>query len=443
MLFLWPENWLEPEFRDEKTHLFTELESALLESDLDATAVEAAFFGYLSGLDEIARLDIRAIYLERKADQDDNVLHVVARTATAPGRYFYRTWSHRSWTPWQPITANIDGDHLAVVVWQGRVHLFWVLFIEQAEATPPEGETGTTRAADLDLRTVSGLRPRKKVEVQLYWSCYTPAGNGPGEWSDPVLANADDPHVATVNQDFEARKVFIWADVLPDDSVSVSLLGQGADQSFTVFSRHAPPEHSEQARVPLDPPYLTGFGLPLDRAGWGRWRGVAPKLRVHVEGHTVTEDGTAPCDITEDILSNVPGPYHLVLVPPPAEIGKSGVGSKAPSGAAPPENPFFYTDVANTFFVEPSWTEFSITDSDQSVVAQSPVWHDFDSGEFWTAQPVAAWFPETPAGLTRLDTITRPESVVRFAGRPVGDSGLVSSADELTRTGPHGALRRR
>ena len=33
-IFLFPENWLEPEFRDDKTHLFTELEGALLQGDV-------------------------------------------------------------------------------------------------------------------------------------------------------------------------------------------------------------------------------------------------------------------------------------------------------------------------------------------------------------------------------------------------------------------------
>ena len=36
-IFLWPENWLEPEFRDDKTHLFQALESNLLQGDVSTT----------------------------------------------------------------------------------------------------------------------------------------------------------------------------------------------------------------------------------------------------------------------------------------------------------------------------------------------------------------------------------------------------------------------
>ena len=42
-IFLFPENWLEPEFRDDKTHLFVELEGALLQGDVSNDLVEDAF----------------------------------------------------------------------------------------------------------------------------------------------------------------------------------------------------------------------------------------------------------------------------------------------------------------------------------------------------------------------------------------------------------------
>jgi ABC toxin-like protein/neuraminidase-like protein/putative peptidoglycan binding protein/virulence plasmid A protein len=449
-IFLWPENWLEPELRDDKTHLFTQLETALLESDLDQPAVEGAFFGYLRGLDQIARLDIRAIYVERRPDPDANVLHVVARTSNAPHAYFYRTWSRRSWSPWLPVTASIDGDHLAVVVWQGRVHLFWVMFVPQAEAAQ---QSSTQPAGQVGLNELAALRPVRKIDVQLYWSCFTPAGAGPGEWSDPALATADEPHIDVVDSTFDAAKVFIWADVLGDGSVSLSLIGQGAGQSFQVRSRHVPPEHSGGYREPLEPPYLTAGDQPLARSGQGRWRGSAPKFRVHVEGETVTDQGVVPCDITEDILGNVPGPYRLVIVPPPAKVAKSGKG-KGTQTPNRPEDPFFFLDASNTFFVEPDWTEFSIGDGDQALAAQLPVWHEFDGPEYWADKPMAAAFPEqlglvapeTVLGNTPIvkpdDLVTRPDAVIRFGDGLIGSGGLLADPGRLFRSGPHGAAGR-
>src|SRR5258705_7539960 len=121
-IFLWPENWLEPEFRDDKTHLFAQLESTLLASDLSPDQAEDAFFACLQSLEAIAKLDLRAIYLEEKADPGSNTLHVLARTPVGPFKYFYRSYAHQMWTPWVPVTADIEGDHVVLVVWRGRVH---------------------------------------------------------------------------------------------------------------------------------------------------------------------------------------------------------------------------------------------------------------------------------------------------------------------------------
>ena len=39
-IFLYPENWLEPEFRNDKTHLLPELECALLRADVSSDLIE-------------------------------------------------------------------------------------------------------------------------------------------------------------------------------------------------------------------------------------------------------------------------------------------------------------------------------------------------------------------------------------------------------------------
>jgi hypothetical protein len=448
-IFLWPENWLEPEFRDDKTHLFAEMESSLLESDLGSEAVEAALHQYLAGLEEIARLDIRAIFKEERMSGD--ALHVVARTTNAPHKYFYRTWSHRSWTPWAPVTADIESDHVALVVWRDRVHLFWVQFIPQAEAST-SNIPSNRKAADFTASNIAGMKPKKKVDVLLYWSALLQ-----GEWSDPVLAQPDPPPAKTVDNDFHARHVFMWADVLSIGEVSISLLGKGVDQSFRVRSPYAPPNQSEEKRVPLSPPYLTGSNeAPLSRVGQGRWRGKAPKFAVHVHGHTIVNGKLMPCDITQDILAKVPSTYHVVLIPPPAKkfttdksTGKTVLAANQPSNR--PEDPFFLLDRDHTFYVEPEWFQTTISQGHQAVIAQTPVWHEFDRVEFWRDRDLAPAFPTrldqrlqatTPVEQPQ-DVITRPEAVVIFGGQPIGPAGrLAVNPGDLVRTGLHGSLIR-
>ncbi|MGD2089730.1 MAG: neuraminidase-like domain-containing protein [Candidatus Aminicenantes bacterium] len=127
-VFLYPENWIEPELRDDKSPFFKELENELLQDEINDTSVERAFRHYLEKLDEVARLDVRGIYHE----QDKDILHVFARTHSEPFIYFYcRRNAKKMWSSWEKINLNIEGDHLIPVVHNGRLMLFWAVFTEQ------------------------------------------------------------------------------------------------------------------------------------------------------------------------------------------------------------------------------------------------------------------------------------------------------------------------
>src|SRR4029077_7807340 len=66
-IFLFPENWLEPEFRDDKTFLFQALEGAIAQGDITNDLAEDAFHAYLEQLEQIARLDIVSMYCEERS----------------------------------------------------------------------------------------------------------------------------------------------------------------------------------------------------------------------------------------------------------------------------------------------------------------------------------------------------------------------------------------
>src|SRR5439155_5821160 len=98
-IFLFPENWLEPEWRVDKTSLFKDLEGSLLSGDVTSDAAEDAFLAYLQTLESIARLQIVSMYIEEPDDADD-VLHVVGRTYTTPHKYYNRQFADEAWSPW-------------------------------------------------------------------------------------------------------------------------------------------------------------------------------------------------------------------------------------------------------------------------------------------------------------------------------------------------------
>jgi hypothetical protein len=152
-VFMWPENWIEPELRDDKTELFEELESELMQGELSTENIEKSYVSYLEKLHEVSHLKVVGSY------QHENTFHVIARTQGTPEKFFYRRWENRSeWTSWEKIELDIfngqelegseHGTLILPVMHNRKLFLFWPVFKQKKE--PP-----TTTAKNLikDLKT--------------------------------------------------------------------------------------------------------------------------------------------------------------------------------------------------------------------------------------------------------------------------------------------------
>jgi len=135
-VLLYPENWIEPQLRDDKSPFFKDLESELLQNDLTAAIAEDAFLHYLEKLDQVAHLEIAGIY--QQVENSKSTLHVFGRTQAYPHRYFYRWLKDEVWSPWEKVDVDIEGDHLLPVVWNRRVYLFWPSFTEKTDQQTKE-----------------------------------------------------------------------------------------------------------------------------------------------------------------------------------------------------------------------------------------------------------------------------------------------------------------
>lgn len=185
-IFLYPENWIEPELRLDKSSFFQDLENELLQNEVNQLNVEQAYLHYLDKLNEVARLDIAGFYHEDDADQ--TIMHVFGRTANAdPHIYYYRQYDYRRWTPWEKVEVDIVGDHLIPMVVNKRLYIFWPEFREEPDDEknnsvdiPNQGDANTTlpptfkrtqlRLAGSELR--NGTWTPKKVSKEYYRSFY-------------------------------------------------------------------------------------------------------------------------------------------------------------------------------------------------------------------------------------------------------------------------------
>jgi hypothetical protein len=202
-IWLYPENWIEPELRDDKSPFFKDLENELSQSSLDNAAAEQALMNYLEKLDQVARLEIVGTY-----EDEDKTVHVFGRTFNTPHVYFYRRreGATLSWTPWEKVELDIEGDHLIPVVWNRKLILVWPIFTQKQDERPVimPGVGGTLDAGN------------RYWEMRLAWSEFQ-YGHWTGKsLSDPVRFDA---HLGQPN--------ILFGDYAPPPSVALAFRMNG------------------------------------------------------------------------------------------------------------------------------------------------------------------------------------------------------------------------
>lgn len=420
-LWLFPENVLEPEFRDDKTHLFTELEGKLLQGDVTNDLVEDAFFSYLKKLDELARLDIVAMYCEEsELDPASNRLHVIGRTYSEPHKYFYRRYAHQMWTPWEPMPVEIDGDHIVPVVWRDRLNVFWVTFLDRADqnsgpvdddslgrvlaitdyATQKEvgraelpvnqnkggkGNAKPKTIAEMSLgQLAGGLRSAmrtKLVDVQLHWSEYFQ-----GEWSVRESGGYSASLTGTVPLSFDRTKVFIHAtkeydkETAEERGVKIHLGGE-INQAFSVVSRNSRPTCANREPAPAMP--YTAPDISSNRyAGDGAFK-VTFKQRIETE---IGKPPKPPTIVTPNILQQG-GKFTLLPCANTLTLGTEEIASLV--------SPIFYQDdQSNTFYIEPRFKEKTIEEWDEWVTRTPEPEVEWDRPDWWGKLTLEALVPD-------------------------------------------------
>ncbi|QHT61334.1 hypothetical protein GXP70_16130 [Paenibacillus lycopersici] len=441
-IYLYPENWLEPEWRDDKTHLYQELESSLLQGDVTNQLAEDALYVYLKKLDQLARLEIVTMYAEEKP-LGPPTIHVIGRTYMSPRQYFYRSYAYHMWTPWEPVTADIDGDHLVAVMWRERLHLFWLTFMEKVEESPTGPRTNETGSlGDIQLKTlindaatVSKGAVSRSLDIQLNWSEYFQ-----GEWTVRESGGFGN---TIASQPFDASQVFVTVSKEEDsdagtDAVRIHL--NGLFYYFRVASKNGVPQFESTRLSTKATPYA------FNKTSYNRYEGEGA-LSVSFVQEAVTEDGVtkAASPAPQTILSNI-GSFTLLQA--------SNRMSWPNEEFAPLVSPFFYADELYTFFVEPSLTETTV-EKWQGYIhtekSQRPRWNDFIEhpphelkpvippkyNQVFITQPQLR--PETMNSVSlysikpNADALTQPDIALQFGDAFIGAKGRIQETEQLSR----------
>ena len=201
-VFLYPENWILSQLRDDKSPFYMEFESTLLQKDINQQTVEDALKSYLYKVDEVANLRVAGLFLEQEKESENapkptinTKLHIFARTRNAPYFFFYRFYDvvEGNWYPWEKVQVDIpsydhetngqiyaNGTYLIPVVWQKRLLIFFPQFMKKTAPNP------TTETKSFDVmagEAASDNKPIEYWEIKMGWSEYRN-----GKWTQKQLS---------------------------------------------------------------------------------------------------------------------------------------------------------------------------------------------------------------------------------------------------------------
>lgn len=172
-VFLYPENWIDGDLREDKTPFFLELEERLAEIGNDQNAMTEALGDYLKKVCDTSEIDIIGACKQDGGSAAGVLytLHIVGRTRGEPHAYYYRKYEATalyggSWTPWEELPLEIDGAAIQPAILNGRLYIIW-LQVVQGQRQRKKGDSSTDEKATATIEYYA--------EIKLKWAYFTGA----------------------------------------------------------------------------------------------------------------------------------------------------------------------------------------------------------------------------------------------------------------------------
>ncbi|MCQ2063979.1 MAG: neuraminidase-like domain-containing protein [Fibrobacter sp.] len=169
-VFLYPENWIDGDLREDKTPFFKDFEDRLAEIGSDQDALTEALGDYLKKVSDTSEIDIVGACKQDGGVHEGTIytLHIIGCTRGEPHAYYYRTYEATalyggSWSPWEEVPVEIDGASIQPAILGGHLHILW-LQVVQGQRQKKSGEDGGQQAA---------VSVEYFAEIRLKWASYT------------------------------------------------------------------------------------------------------------------------------------------------------------------------------------------------------------------------------------------------------------------------------
>ena len=218
-VFLYPENWIQSDLRDDKTPFFEELEERIQEFSDDHTSLENALFEYLEKIREVSSIEIIGATKENGGDEGGILytLHIVGRTQGEPHTYYYRKYKAKAilsgeWTPWERLDVDIPSESVVPAIVKQRLYLLWPQITL--------GQRNIEAASDGGLETIEYY-----ARIQICWTSYTGTKWTGTRMSKNALFDASTNQLDFTlgdNESIEDR--YSLKTSVSDDSIAVSII---------------------------------------------------------------------------------------------------------------------------------------------------------------------------------------------------------------------------
>lgn len=323
-VYLFPENWLEPELRPNRSAACREMESELLQGDITEERAATALLKYLGKLEEVAKLEPCGIYHDENKQTD----HVVARTSGGNRKYYYRRKEGGFWTPWEQINLDIEGNPVIPVVWNDRLFLFWlrVLYQPPLGGTPvPIPERDDPSFGNVVRAVQANGASSLSVSVQAIL-CYSEYYNG--AWQTVKTSDVSHPTVLGNNfnlNDFDRSRIQLRVFQL-EDKLKIVIAGYS---SFLLYNTHSLPIRREDDQL-IHSPVTTRLSRYVRMSGSNSARAQTLSITYSDTERNTDIDHSV---LTSDLNFSIIEPLHHTNNPWSA--------------------PFFFEDSNHVFFVKP------------------------------------------------------------------------------------------
>jgi hypothetical protein len=203
-VYLYPENWIDPSLRDDKSPIYLEFESALQQSDISLTTAASTLKGYIYSLAAIANLKVFGLFVKKSTDPSSSAIgvHIVARRMNAPYDWYSRDYNiDGTWSPWVKMPVDIpnydaedisgspvgSGSLIAPFYWQNRPVIFFLHLVQKSQNVDDSDKLSDRWGQDAK----SQIRSRTYFQINLGYSKYDN-----GKWTPKEMSQSYVQHYA-------------------------------------------------------------------------------------------------------------------------------------------------------------------------------------------------------------------------------------------------------